>query len=151
MKVRRIIGSHVSRKQSGVSAVEFAFVLIPLLLIVFGITEFGRAIYQYNTLTKSARAASRLLTTDDYRKDTFVDAAMCLAVHARTDCSGSPVIAGLKLTNVVVEVPVDGAPASTLNVVTVTIEGFKFDSLMPWVLGSIEFSPIRASMPVIPF
>jgi Flp pilus assembly protein TadG len=152
MRPLRVMSSLCSppRHQAGASAVEFAIVLVPLLLIVFGITEFGRAIYQYNTLTKSARAASRYLAADDYRDSKRLDEAMCLAVYARKVCTGAPVIAGLDTTNVDVEFPQLPASAATLNVVTVTIEGFKFNSLVPWGVASITFGPIRASMPVLP-
>ena len=37
-------------KQRGVALLEFALSLSLLIAIVFGITEFGRAIFQYNTL-----------------------------------------------------------------------------------------------------
>jgi Flp pilus assembly protein TadG len=39
---------------------EFALVLIPLLLLLFAIFDFGRAIYAYNTITDAARAGARL-------------------------------------------------------------------------------------------
>ncbi|SIT65633.1 TadE-like protein [Ectothiorhodosinus mongolicus] len=47
--------------QSGAAMVEFALVLIPLLLIVFGITELGRALYQQNSLVKSVHAGARYI------------------------------------------------------------------------------------------
>lgn len=33
-------------RMRGVAAVEFAFVLIPMILLVTGVAEFGRVIYQ---------------------------------------------------------------------------------------------------------
>lgn len=42
--------------------VEFAGALVLLLLLVFGITEIGRAIYQLNTLTKSVEAGARYMS-----------------------------------------------------------------------------------------
>ena len=50
-------------KQRGVAAVELALILPLLLAICFAVTEFGRAIYTYNTLAKSTRDASRYLST----------------------------------------------------------------------------------------
>ncbi len=47
---------HRSRMR-GVAAVEFALVLIPLIVLATGVAEFGRAIYQYETLTKATRNA----------------------------------------------------------------------------------------------
>jgi len=40
------------RAQRGVAAIEFALVLLPMLLLAFGVVEYGRAIYQYNTLAR---------------------------------------------------------------------------------------------------
>ena len=47
--------------ERGVAAVEFAIVLVPLLIIAFGAAEYGRAIYQFNTLVKSVRGAVRMV------------------------------------------------------------------------------------------
>lgn len=49
------------RKPSGgQSLVEFALILLPLLVILFGVFDFGRAIYAYNTLANAARAGVRV-------------------------------------------------------------------------------------------
>ncbi len=46
--------------QSGNAVIEFALVLPMLLLVVFGITEFGRAIMTVNVLTAAAREGARV-------------------------------------------------------------------------------------------
>src|SRR5690348_4657403 len=43
----------------GQAMVEAAFVLFILVLLTFGITEFGRAMYTKNTLNNAARAGAR--------------------------------------------------------------------------------------------
>lgn len=43
----------------GSSAIEFALVLIPLLLFVFGSIEFGMAIFNKQIITNSARESAR--------------------------------------------------------------------------------------------
>ena len=50
------------RKQQGAAAVELGFLLIPLVLLAFGVSEYGRAVYQYNTLVKASRDAARYLS-----------------------------------------------------------------------------------------
>jgi len=50
----------MARNSRGQSVVEFALVLPLLFLIVFGITEFGRAWLQMNILTTAAREGARL-------------------------------------------------------------------------------------------
>jgi len=56
--------AHVSRprRARGAIAVEFALVLIPLLLILSGIVEFGRAMWHANVLTKATRDGARLIS-----------------------------------------------------------------------------------------
>ena len=52
----------MNKRQKGVAIVEFALILPFLLLLSFITIEFGRAIWQYNTLTKSVRDAARYLS-----------------------------------------------------------------------------------------
>lgn len=51
--------------ERGAAAVEFAFILIPLLLLVFGIFEFGRVYMTQLTLTNAARDAVRMYAISD--------------------------------------------------------------------------------------
>lgn len=68
-------------KQRGVAAVEFALVLPILLIAVFGITELGRALYQYNALVKATRDAVRYLAQQDMANLTVPERN---AVYAKT-------------------------------------------------------------------
>lgn len=49
--------------EKGAAAVEFAIVVIVLLLIVAGIVEFGRAFWFYDALTKATRDGARYMST----------------------------------------------------------------------------------------
>ena len=51
----------LTRSDRGAAAVEFALILIPLLLLVFGILEFGRLYFVQLSLTNAARDSSRVL------------------------------------------------------------------------------------------
>ena len=46
----------------GVAMVEFAFVAPLLVMLVFGITELGRAMYQLNMISKAASTGARYLS-----------------------------------------------------------------------------------------
>ena len=48
------------RSESGAAAVEFALLLPLLMMIVFGIIEFGLALYQQAILTNASREGARL-------------------------------------------------------------------------------------------
>jgi Flp pilus assembly protein TadG len=47
------------RDNRGQSLVEFALILPMMLVVMFMITEFGRALYQYNVLSTAAREGAR--------------------------------------------------------------------------------------------
>lgn len=149
--------------QRGVAAVELGLVLMLLATIVFGITELGRGLYQYEALTKSARAAARYLAVKDAKTASAKAEAKCLAVYgvaiASCDNTGrTPVVPGLTTANVEVAEP-DGTPAlrnietsvGAVDVVVVTISPanapYRFVSIIPWVVPSLDFEPIVAVMP----
>jgi len=124
-----------ARNERGVQLVELAIVL-PILLILFAATaEFGRYFYTYTTLAKSARVGARYMVTA--KVDCFnANQAKKLVVYGNTAGTGSPLIDGLTLENVVVSPnasvndicgggPVPGVPAT----VTVRITGFQHHPL----------------------
>jgi Flp pilus assembly protein TadG len=47
------------REDSGAAVVEFAITLTMLLILVFGIVDFGRALFTMNNLTQAAREGAR--------------------------------------------------------------------------------------------
>ena len=50
------------RWQGGAALIEFALILPFLLVLTFTVTEFGRAMYEFNLVTKSTRDAVRYLS-----------------------------------------------------------------------------------------
>lgn len=50
---------------TGAAAVEFALVITPLIILVFGIIGFGIVLSQQLTLSNSAREAARFVVTQD--------------------------------------------------------------------------------------
>ena len=79
--------------QRGVAIVELALVIPFLLVMAILVAEFGRAIYQYNTLTKSVRDAARYLTMQT--PGTHVAEAQNLVVYGTTVAGASPLAPGL--------------------------------------------------------
>lgn len=51
-----------SFKQRGSAAVEFALLIVLLLMIVAGVVEFGRTIWYYDALSKATRDSARYLS-----------------------------------------------------------------------------------------
>ena len=153
--------------QRGTAAVEFAILLVPMLLLSFGVVEYGRAIYHYNTLVKSARSAVRMMSAyspdnSDYGK--HAEAARCIAVHGTANCSGPPLAPNLTVSQVKIcdrksWSDCNGASQSTyrnvptgagaINLVEVRISGYALPFIgLPLVITSptVTLGPIEAVM-----
>jgi hypothetical protein len=61
------------KKQNGTSAIEFAIVLPLLILIVFGIVQFGPAFFSVISLTHAAREAVRRAAVEEYVEEDVLD------------------------------------------------------------------------------
>ena len=60
----RIIRHRIIKSEKGASAVEFALILPLLIMLVFGIVEFGIAFNNYVTITHAAREGARIAAVD---------------------------------------------------------------------------------------
>lgn len=141
----------------GAAAVELALLLIPMLILILGVAEFGRALYQYNTLTKAVRDAARYLSqfnpNDASAYDEAKEDAICLAVYGSLSCGGEVLVADLVpdmvSINTIAETSSAGVP---ITLVEVRITGFIFNFILNplMFLGggdqSITFDDIRAVM-----
>jgi Flp pilus assembly protein TadG len=149
----------VSNQQRGTALVEFAILLPLLLLIAFGITEFGRAIYVYNTLVKASRDAARYYSNccGSGADSTHVGYIQNLAVYGNTAGTGASLAPGLTTSMVFLcdqsTCPAthfnQGTVAPKVNLVTVTISGYPFQSLVPFAtanLTTITFGDISTTM-----
>lgn len=145
--------------QRGVAAVEFGLLLIPLVTLAFGITEFGRAMYQYNAIAKSTRDAARYMSIQTPGDAGAIAVAKCLAVYGKTTCSGTPLVSGLTIGKVTVKdsttnpsthalqaVSGVGGTTGVANLVTVEVTGFEFVSLVSFVVPNITFGSIGTTM-----
>lgn len=142
--------------QRGSMAVEFALVAIPMLFMLLGITELGRATFTYDTLAKSARTAARHLSVHNAGDLTAIAAAKCLAVYGNPGCTGTALAPGLTTAMVDVcdasdtslcpgkshaSVPsCNGATCTgVVNLVTVRITAYPFQSLATFFVPDMNF------------
>lgn len=110
----------------GQALVEFALSAVLLLTLVFGVIEFGRAIYAYSVVANTAREAARFL-----------------AVHPHGDAASH--VASLAV-GVDVSIEVDPTtPASTEVVVTAS---HTFDAITPFVPDMVLVSTASAYLEV---
>lgn len=150
----------------GAIAVEFALILIPMLLIFGGIVEFGRVMWHANVLTKATRDGARVLSGWDPADlasgiDTSVDRVVATANFSRL----SPILTATEVS-VMCDYSTGSNPAfdfvpcsaSTAPVsVRVGIEGYQFNlgEWMPFIgrdglieLGAVVLVP-HTTMPYL--
>jgi len=90
-----------SIRQSGVAAVEFALIAIPLFLLLIGIMEVGRLMYVWNTVQEVTRNAARQAVVTDFRDTAAVNAIRQRALFRLTDGT-LPAAAEVSTANVVI-------------------------------------------------
>ncbi|MEX3959320.1 TadE/TadG family type IV pilus assembly protein [Trinickia sp. EG282A] len=170
MKRCRVTG--MVKRAGGAALVELAIVLSLLITLFSGMVELGRALYEYETLTKSARVAARYLSQyspDDGNYSSSVKSAQCLAAYGsatldstQTKCAGTltPVAPGLSTSNVactqISSYPVydksnndstSSSPVGVVNFVEVKITGYNYSPIQSWFrLFGLTFGDISVVM-----
>jgi Flp pilus assembly protein TadG len=139
-------------RQRGTTTVEFAIIGTVLMVAVFAVIEFSRALFVINTLTEATRRGARM-------------AAVCpigdpkpaqVAVFANGGAA-SPIVAGLTTANVQVRylditgavVASPGTPAgfNSIRYVRVSIVGFTQTLLIPLHVTAVPLSGFSTTLP----
>lgn len=135
-------------RQAGVALVEFALILPFLLLLSITAVELGRAVWQYDILTKSVRDAARYLSLQT--PGTHMTQARNLAVYGNLSGTGNPLAIGLDPSQVPDPTWQTAGTAPVINTVTVTIRGYQFRPMFASVFGmsfgTLTYSDISATM-----
>ena len=124
------------RSESGASAVEFALLLPVLMMVLFGIIEFGFALYQQAVLTNASREGARLgivqavpaITTaqinaaiDNYLAPTGINSANVARVITPGAVTGDPVTVSLTLPYTFMVLPKLTSVAPQINLTAYTV------------------------------
>lgn len=149
------------QSQSGVAAVELGLLLIPLIPLVFGISEYGRAMYQYNALGKAVRDGTRYLSQYEAGDAAAIAQARCLVAYGNMACNGVPLVPGLDTSTMNTKILVNdskndvsmklqpitanGVTVGVANLVRVTVSGYEFTPLS-FVSPSFTFDSISVTM-----
>lgn len=120
-------------RQKGTAIVEFALILPLLLLLTMITTEFGRAIYQYNTIVKSLRNTTRYLSLQT--PNTQITEAKNLVVFGNIAGNGPALVPGLTVAKVATPTWQTFGSAPLINTVTITVTGYTFRSMFTSVFG----------------
>lgn len=120
------------KSHAGLAAIEFVLVLPILLTIAYITIDFGRLLFQYDTLTKSTRDATRYLASvtrppaaayaSDANYSAAVTATQNLALCGNvTACGGNALVSGLNASHILIDYP---AKEGTIGFVRVRITGY---------------------------
>ncbi len=137
-------------RQHGAALVELALILPLLLLLTLITTEFGRAMHQYNSLTKSVRDAVRYLSLQ--APGTHLTEARNLVIFGNLAGTGAPLALGLNLSHVPAPIWQAEGTNPIINTVTIRVVNYTFQPLLlsafgvNFANGNIPFGQISATM-----
>ena len=151
---------HMHRsRQRGVALIEFALILPFLLLLSFITFEFGRALYQYNVLVKSARDSARYLSMQTPGPGPAIAVSKNLLIYGNLAGTGTPQVVGLAFDQAKEPEWALKGSDPVINTVTVRLAGcgtspgapcYKFTPLISSAFGltfaDINFADITATM-----
>ena len=120
------------KKELGVAAIEFVFLLPLLLILTFSVIDFGRLLFQYDTLTKNTRVAARFLASvvrppaaallTDANYTTAVNSSRNLALCGTiTICGTISIVGNLVPNNIIIDYP---APTGNITYVRIMVRGY---------------------------
>lgn len=138
-------------QQAGVTCVEFAIVAAVLFMVMFGVIEFGRALFVMNALAESTRRGARV-------------AAVCPVGDPRpaqvaifADGGGvSRIARDLSTANVMVEylnqagavLPNPAGSFAQIQYVRVRIVNYTMDLMIPFVRPELVMPAFTATLPI---
>ncbi len=113
------------RSDTGATAVEFALVLVPLLLILMGVLDFGRIYNQQLTLTAAAREGVRVMAIQN-------DTVAAKSATRAAAVGLSPALTDAQISFSTTCLPLQSPPQTVTVTVTYPISSLTgmFDSLL---------------------
>ena len=118
------------KTERGASLLEFSIAATVFLTVLFGVVEFGRALWVHNALTDAARRGARYAVL---HKQTDIDDVKKIVVYGDLT-STTPLLENLSTSNVTVTY--NGFNLDT-GTATVFIHDYQFQPILPLTFGPI--------------
>ena len=112
-----LLKSKIINKQKGASAVEFALILMPLIVLIFAILQFGILFNNWIALTHAAREGARLAAVDE-DFEVIVEKIVSRAPTVKIDTD---------------KISIDNLHGEVGSPVTVTVTGWPVDLNIPFL------------------
>ena len=123
--------------EKGQSLVEMALVCLIFFFLLFGILEFGRALWTYNTIVQSTREAARwaVVNVANAADSTDINRARNIVIYGYPDVSsGAPLVPGLDsatVTVVIQPLQTDASGTAINEKISVSVSNYQFQFIVP--------------------
>ena len=118
--------------ERGATIVEFAIVATVFLTAMFGVIEFGRALWVHNALADATRRGARYASLN---ASASVDSVKNVVVYGDPAGGTEPLVANLSKTNVDVTYSANFEVSN--GTVSVSISNYRFPLILPLLVTSI--------------
>jgi len=143
-------------RPEGQTLVEFALITVLFLMLLFGITEFSRALWTWNAIVHATREGARYAVV---QAPTSTDAEIIKYVvyhDPAGTASSAPVVPGLSESNVTVTyLKYDGTTVGSTvsaktgaDVIQVRIVGYTFNFLVPFFGSGLTLPAFTTTLPL---
>jgi Flp pilus assembly protein TadG len=138
------------RSQRGLTMVEFSIISGLLFMVLFGIIEFGRALFVVNTLTEATRRGARMAAVCAIGDPTPASVAVF-----DNGTGNSAVVYGLTTSNVEIDyLDASGAviadPSTnfgSIAYVRAQIVNFQLPLIIPFIMPTLQLSGFSTTLP----
>ncbi len=144
----------MKNKVKGVTTVEFALVGGLFFLVLFGILEFGRLLFVWNTLTEATRRGARIAAVCPVNHSAIARIAV---LDGPTGGGSSPILPGLSTANVelryldvdgiLIADPSPGGNYTAIRYVRVRIIGYSHNMNIPMFTPLLNAPPFQTTLP----
>jgi Flp pilus assembly protein TadG len=144
--------NRTEESEKGQALLEFAAVTLLFFTLVFGIIEFGRALWAWNTIAQATRAAARYAAVEIPTGGDTEIKKVVVYNDPSAGASSTPVLPGLTEANVTVRyLNNDGSVAANKNVadlIEVSVVNYQFTFLVSLFGPQIALPPFTTSLPL---
>lgn len=141
------------RRQQGLHTTEFALVGMLFFVLLFGVIEFGRALFVWNALTEATRRGAQRAAICPVNHPSIAKITIFNAPAATS--TDSPVVSGLSASNVTVDylnqagtVLLDPSGSySAIRSVRVSLTGYHLPLMIPFFNLDLPAPPFATTVP----
>ncbi|HVF87981.1 MAG TPA: TadE/TadG family type IV pilus assembly protein [Pyrinomonadaceae bacterium] len=130
-----------NKKERGAALVEFAIGGTVFLTAIFGVVELSRLLWTHNALADATRRGARYAVN---HADADAGAVRNVVVYNDPAGGTTPVVRGLATADVQVQYSSDFGLAK--GTVTVSIDEYEFDMIVPLIGTTVQMPPYRTTL-----